>query len=416
MLLNSAIQLATRTILPGVCLLLVACNGAENYWSDHQLKIIASLSLSSLGDLPEAPSNRFADNKKAAALGKKLFFDNRFSLNNSLSCASCHQPQKAYTDGLRVAKGIHETGRNTQTLIGAAYQQWFYWDGRKDSLWSQALVPFESANEMASSRVSVLHTIGSDEELKKQYNALFGKIPTSIFDKNTPKNAGPWGDNDTRDNWYRIPVNKRHQINSAYSNVGKSIAAYVRTLAVPATKFDEYADVLLNHGEGRADSLITEDEKAGLNLYIDQTKTHCLRCHNGPLFTNADFHNIGSGNFTGPNLDFGRYFGVQAVLQDEFNCQGRYSDATEFDCDAVQFLPRDTHNGMQGAFKTPGLRYLNKTGPYFHDGRYSTVDQSLQHYLDTPAIDSEAPKLVLTEQEKKQLLAFIAMLNIEKSE
>jgi len=402
---------ATKLFLLYACLLLSACEDSKPYWTAEHLKIIGSLSLSNLDQAPPTPSNRFANLDKAASFGEQVFFDTRFSLNGKLSCASCHQPDRAFTDGLITAKGIRTTNRNTQTIIGAAYQTWFYWDGRKDSLWSQALVPFEAANEMASSRVKVLRTISRDRNLKQQYEALFGKLPVSIFHKNIPENAGPWGDARTRDNWFRIPKSIQKQINSAYANVGKAIGAYERKIPIPKTRFDKYAEVLSISGEQEASSLLNENEKAGLSLFIDEKRTHCLRCHNGSLFSNGDFHNIGTGNLTGPQLDFGRYLGVQAVLQDEFNCMGNNSDAKPEECNALRFLPKEIHGELQGAFKTPSIRYLNKTAPYFHDGRLSTVAEVLDHYTKKPSNGSELPDLSLTGEEKNQLIAFLATLN-----
>ena len=108
--------------------------------------------------------------------------------------------------------------------------------------------------------------------------------------------------------------------------MGKAIAAYERTIPIPQTRFDEFAETLLMGNENQANKIFNESEIAGLKLFIDQERTHCLRCHNGPLMSNSDFHNIGTGNISGEHLDFGRYFGVAAVVQDEFNCLGHYSD------------------------------------------------------------------------------------------
>lgn len=390
-------------------LTLTACNDGDHTWTNSQLEIIDSLSIASLDTTPSDPSNRYSNNKRASAFGRRLFFDKRFSSNGKLSCASCHQPEKAFTDGLRLSKGIAEMGRNTQSLIGVAYQRWFYWDGRKDSLWSQALVPFESASEMGSSRVHVLRAVGEDPSLKREYEAIFGDIPKSVFNQAIARNAGPWGDTETRDNWYRIPTHIQKEINAAYANIGKAIAAYETTIPMPTTKFDKYANALFEQGERKASSLFSEDEKAGLALFIDQEKSNCIRCHNGPQLSNSEFHNIGTGAFNGSNLDFGRFLGIKAVVQDEFNCLGEYSDAKAENCSAIRFLPRQIHSELQGAYKTPSLRYLNKTSPYFHDGRYTTLTEVMNHY-ETLSTDSELAALALSDLEKKQLIAFLKTL------
>lgn len=391
-------------------LLLVACGREEGDWSPRELRIIQSFQRENLPPNTNA-SNRFANNQQAAEFGEQLFFDKRLSLDATLSCASCHQPERAFTDGLPKAKGIHETGRNTQSIIGSAYQSWFYWDGRKDSLWAQALVPFEAANEMASNRIQILRLIGKDENYRRQYQALFGPFPSIIFQKQLPDNAGPWGDTITRNNWFRIPPSTQHVINKAYANVGKSVAAYMRSLPIPETRFDRYIKVLLSRGESEANEILSLDEQAGLKLFIDHNKTHCLRCHNGPLLSNSDFHNIGTGTFEGKDLDFGRYLGILALQRDEFNCLGKYSDAKPEACQNLRFLPSKLHEELKGAFKTPSLRNLNKTGPYFHDGRFQSLEEVLRHYLTKPTTDSELPHIVLTEEEQQALLAFIGTLD-----
>ena len=119
--------------------------------------------------------------------------------------------------------------------------------------------------------------------------------------------------------------------------------------------------------------MVSESQILGAKLFIDQEKTQCLQCHNGPMLTNGGFHNIGSGVFSGPNMDYGRVFGLQSVLMDEFNCLGKYSDAAPSECTDLKYLSRDKHQGLQGAFKVPTLRFLDKTGPYFHDGRFDQL-------------------------------------------
>lgn len=124
--------------------------------------LLETLYLDPVSKPPASPGNRFADHPGAARLGKKLFFDTTLGADGELSCASWHQPERFFTDGLPRAIGIHHGGRNTPTVVGAAYQSWFYWDGRRDSLWSQALVPFEAADEMGSSRIALVRKIATD--------------------------------------------------------------------------------------------------------------------------------------------------------------------------------------------------------------------------------------------------------------
>lgn len=386
-----------------------ANNSEAQRWSDAESRTIRSLSLAALPKKPTAHSNRVANSAAAAELGEKLFFDKRLSANGAFSCASCHQPERAFTDGKTRAIGVHATGRNTPTVIGLAWQEWFYWDGRKDSLWSQALVPFEAADEMGASRTLVLNIVSGDADYLRLYENVFGEFPRQLSNGALPAQAGPLGDSQTQDAWYRIPKPLQKLINVTYANLGKAIAAYERQLEPETTRFDRYAEFVANGGETGAATL-TDEEIAGLALFLDQPKTQCLRCHNGPLLSNQGFHNIASGNFSGEFIDFGRAMGIQAALMDEFNCVGPYSDASTQDCKHLLYLNRDPH-GLRGAFKTPTLRNIAATAPYFHDGRYATLAQVIDHYRREHELISEIQPIELTDIEAAQLAAFLATLS-----
>jgi len=393
-----------------LALFLASCS-QKSIWTKKELAILSSLQLKNLKPASSVASNQFAENPLAARFGKSLFFDARFSANGQMSCASCHQADKAFTDGLAKAKGMHRVGRNTPTILGAPYSTWFYWDGRKDSLWSQALIPFEALDEMGFSRVAVLRLVGQGQAYRAQYESLFGKFPQEVLSPTFPNQAGPYGDAKTKDNWYRLPAASKKLVNQAYANIGKAIAAYERTLPLPQTRFDHYLASIFKEDSAGQHIQLSEQEIQGFKLFADENKTHCLRCHNGPMFTNQQFHNIETGNFDGTALDFGRLLGVQAVLQDEFNCLGEYSDAPKQACTALRFLSKDMHGDSKGAFKTPTLRYLNKTGPYFHDGRFESLDEVLDHYLSIKQQTPDLTVIKLTEAEKKSLIAFLNMLN-----
>ena len=113
-------------------------------WSASEVALIRSMSLSQLGLLPPDPSNRYADNEQAALLGQQLYFDTRLSGNGAISCATCHKPELSFTDGLPLAVASGTGTRHTPGLVGLSYSPWFYWDGRKDSQWAQALAPLEA--------------------------------------------------------------------------------------------------------------------------------------------------------------------------------------------------------------------------------------------------------------------------------
>lgn len=381
----------------------------ESKWSKTELGILQSLSLYNLPKKMESPSNRYDDDIKAAAFGKVLFFDTRLSGNGRLSCASCHNPDHYFTDALPKAVGLKPSMRNTPTVVGTAWGRWFYWDGRRDSLWSQALVPFEASDEMGSSRLAIVKRLYTDTALKKRYEKVFGSLPEGIYNPQWPENAGPFGNLQVRTQWYQLPEDSRHEINKIYSNIGKAVAAYQRTLKPKITRFDNYVNSLVTGGEVVA---VSKEEVLGIKLFIDLTKTQCLQCHNGPLFTNQGFHNIGTGKFTGESMDFGRMLGVQAVLMDEFNCLGEYSDAKPEECHALRFLNKAGGDSLKGAYKTPSLRNIAKTAPYFHDGSKKTLNDIVRFYNEPPVNNGnhEIKQMGLTDQELNALVDFLEML------
>ncbi len=395
------------------CALSMSLLAAEPLWSDREKRILASLQLKPAKAPPASESNRFADDPAAAAFGKQLFFDPRLSRDGELSCASCHQPHRYFTDGLPRAVGSGQVARNTPTVVGSAYLSWFYWDGRRDSLWSQALIPFEAADEMGGSRMAVVRLVGADGKYRKQYEAIFGPFPTLVLAESLPEHAGPYGDRHSRAAWSRLPRATARTINRVYANVGKAIAAYERTLLPTPSRFDGYVSQVLSKGDGPMGELLSNREIAGLKLFIDSKRTQCLQCHNGPMFTNGGFHNIGTGNFSGEHLDFGRVFGVRAVLMDEFNCLGPYSDAQPEQCMELRFLNKSAHVPLEGAFKVPGLRGLAATGPYMHDGRFDTLHAVLEYYRQPPDTEQhshELNALALSNSELGQLPAFLLSL------
>ena len=198
--------------------------------------LLDTFSLRHLG-VPIDPSNRYANDEAAASLGKRLFFDPAFSSNGRVSCASCHDPERLFTDGRAMARGVGESRRNTPDLVGVAWRTWFYWDGRRDSLWSQALIPFEAQAEMGSSRVAVLRRVASS--YRSDYEKVFGALPDL---DGLPADAGPIGPRPHRQAWRQIDGKRQRQINNAFANVGKAIAAHESGLAVGPGRFDAYVE------------------------------------------------------------------------------------------------------------------------------------------------------------------------------
>ena len=133
--------------------------------------------MSPLGQPPADPTNAVADDPRAAHLGRRLFFEKRLSGDGRLSCAHCHDPEQAFTDGKTLAEGVGRTERNSPSLLNVAWQRWLFWDGRADTLWSQALKPLEHPLEMNGNRVAVARLLASDASLRVEYEALFNALP-----------------------------------------------------------------------------------------------------------------------------------------------------------------------------------------------------------------------------------------------
>jgi cytochrome c peroxidase len=398
--------LPVALLLSGVLLFLGACMAAlPNRWSDDELATLKNLWIGSLPPLPADPSNQYADNLAAATFGQKLFFDTRFSSNGKVACATCHLPEKQFQDGTPLASGVGTTTRRTMTITGTAYSPWLFWDGRKDTQWAQALGPLENPVEHGGNRTLYAHLIA--EFYADEYTALFGPLPDL---SHLPRNAGPIAGSEAGENWEEVSIEEREAVTRIYVNIGKSIAAYERRLNPGASRFDQYVEAVLKN-DPSADGILTPDEIAGLKLFIGQA--NCTNCHNGPLFTNNDFHNTGIPAVDSLPEDTGRSLGAQQVLADEFNCLSVYSDAQPDQCAELNFLVVDEHQ-QERQYKPPSLRNVAERGPFMHAGQFATLEEVLNHYNtapEAPAGHSELQPLNLTEKQIAHIIAFLKTLD-----
>ncbi|HVY51509.1 MAG TPA: cytochrome c peroxidase [Devosia sp.] len=396
-------------LVAGVACLLAAVGAGAAllgpYWSADELKRIQSLSLASLPALRPDPSNRVSDDPAAAALGKALFFDTRLSANGAISCASCHKPDRQFQDDLPVGHGMAEGTRRTMPIAGSAYFPFLFWDGRKDSQWSQALGPLENPLEHGADRTMVVRLVA--QAYGPQYEALFGPAPSLA---GLPEHAMPGGTGPLAAAWNAMSADQQQAIDRAYSNIGKSIAAFERTIEPQPTRFDAYAAALAAGDEQRAESLLTEAERNGLKLFIG--KANCVSCHNGPLFTDNAFHNLGLPGTT-PASDSGRSSAVATLKADPFNCLGPFSDAKPEACAELKFM--DTKSAqLAGAFRSPSLRGVGQRAPFTHAGQFATLHAVLAHYNAAPPAPfgrSELKPLGLTDKELADIEAFLRTLD-----
>jgi len=414
------------TFLIGVCFVHLCCSPNSNSpeleiietspgitWTKDQISIIDSIGLNKLPAPPLSATNAFGNKPLAKQFGEKLFFDKRLSGNGQIACSNCHQPDKNFTDGLKVAKGLVELGRNAPSLVGAGYQQWFYSDGRRDSLWSQAITPIESMDEMSGNRVAAVRLVLSDPNYFSTYQQLFG---SPLLNPNElPNTGGPYGSKLDRKSWRMLSPDIKRRVNTAFANIGRAIAAYERGIIPKAGRLEQFiVQIHSNIGNTPTEYALTPSEQSGLKLFINVSKTQCLMCHNGPLLTNGGFHNIGTAGLEGKRLDFGRVVGIQAVLADEFNCYGPYSGVNHTKCESLNFLNReDSHSPLLGAYKVPSLRGLKLTAPYAHDGQFNTLAELMEHYRNPPDVDRynhELKPLSITDEELQNLVDFLRVL------
>jgi cytochrome c peroxidase len=329
------------------------------------------------------PSNRVSGQPAAIAFGATLFHDARLSRDGSLSCASCHQPARGFSDGLPRAQGLQAGTRNTQGLDNVGAQRWFGWDGANDNLWAQSLRPLLDAREMGNSLAQVANTLRRQPDLREAYRKAFGQAP---------------GDD-----------NERVAVDAA-----KALAAYQETLVTPRTPFDDFRDAVAR-GDRAGAAAYPAAAQRGLALFLGRGK--CYVCHGGPTFSNGEFSDIGRPFFIAAGqVDPGRHGGIQSLQRSRYNLLGPFND------DAARSSATPTRHVLLdhrhfGEFKVPGLRNLAHTAPYMHDGSLATLREVLRHYseLDQNRLHADGEAILvslrLSEQETADLLAFLDSLN-----
>ena len=359
--------------------------------------------------VPDDPTNDWDKDPHAALLGQALFFDTGFSRNGAVSCATCHQPSRAFTDGRSIADGLAPGTRHTPGLLNVAHQRWFFWDGRADTLWSQALHPIDHPSEFGSSRVDFVRRIHSDDGYRAAYTDLFGALPPMEDVERFPP-----GSHGTSDAWNAMDQADREAVNRTMTNIAKAVAAYESRLRGGNAPFDLFVEGLRN-SDPAGMAALSPPAQRGLKLFVG--KAGCRQCHSGPLFTDFEFHNIGlpahhmvDGQ---PLRDPGRFDGIPLVQESELSAHGPFSDDPEGD---KARRTRSTKRGQEhwGAFKTPSLRNITSTAPYMHQGHFNTLMDVLLYYntLEDMVLQDHHQEAVLKplhldEAELADLLAFL---------
>jgi cytochrome c peroxidase len=309
------------------------------------------------------------------ALGQKLFFDRRLSADETVACSTCHDPARAFTDGRPVSIGIkgHVGQRNAPTILNALFNKTQFWDGRVKTLEEQAALPIVNSMEMGQPSLdAAVARIAALGEYRRAFKSVFGAPPN-----------GP--------------------------DLLRAIASYERTQLAFDSPFDHFIA-----GEKNA---IGPSAKRGWDIF--NTRGRCNKCHaltedkpDGTYFTDNDYHNIGIGiarhnvvalaRQANQRVNSGNTEAIDnAAIQTELSALGR-------------FLISKKESDI-AAFKTPNLRNVLVTGPYFHDGSQETLWDVMDHYnkgdgLHDPYLDEDIQPLALKETDIDDVVAFLASL------
>ncbi len=319
-------------------------------------------------DNPQSPAK--------IALGRKLFFDGRLSADGTVACASCHNPERAFTDGKPTSVGINGSlsQRNAPTVLNALYEKAQFWDGRVTTLEGQAVLPIVNRVEMGQPSLdTAVARVAAIDEYRQDFKQAFGQQP----------------------------VNGQ--------NLARAIAAYERTLVSFNSPFDRFIA-----GDRTA---IDDSAQRGWDLFNGQAR--CNKCHaltdtrkDVTLFMDYDFHNIGIGIIRHDVAALARQ-AEQVIQSGDTHALDRA--ALQTDMSALGRFLVTKKESDTASFKTPGLRNLLMTGPYFHDGSQVTLWDVMDHYnkgdgLQNPWLDEDMQPLALTERDIGDVVAFLASL------
>jgi cytochrome c peroxidase len=318
------------------------------------------------------------DNPQTAekiTLGQDLFFDGRLSADGTVACSTCHDPARAFTDGRPTSVGIKGRigQRNAPTILNALYNKSQFWDGRVTTLDEQAALPIVNPVEMGQPSLdAAVARIGAIPEYQDAFRKVFG-----------------------------APPNARDLV--------RAIASYERTQLSFDSPFDRFIA-----GDSTA---IDDAAKRGWEVF--NTRARCNKCHalseqkrDATYFTDNDFHNIGIGIIRHNVLALARR-AERAIRSGDTSQIDRAAIQTDMSALGRFLITRRARD--LAAFKTPDLRNVLVTGPYFHDGSQETLWDVVDHYnkgdgLQDPYLDEDIQPLALAEDDIDDVVAFLASL------
>lgn len=362
----------------------LACESEEPFPTLDELDQLRSLH--SLSSHPRLDATNKVDGLPVAQeLGHDLFRDTGLSRCGTVSCESCHSGDgRTVETATAEGCGGQRTERNPPTVLNVRHNRWFMWDGRADSLWSQAILPLTNPVEMDSDAEVVRARLVAEESYRTRYQTLFGVEPSGVA----------------------APV--------LMANVGKVMAAYERVLMQVDAPFDTDVKRFI----AAAEAGTAESDPAFLGLKTFVRKGQCVVCHKGPSLTDELFHNVGLED-RGPGAG-GQWAVLPQLLDWEFNAAGRHSDDPN-GTDAMRLRTLRTQakqEELDGAFRTPSLRNVALTAPYMHTGAQATLEEVVDFYNDGGNPDGTFTgkrtvtivPLELTDAEKRALVELLKSL------
>lgn len=327
------------------------------------------------------PGNRVSGQPRAIELGRRLFRDPRMSPVGYIACVTCHQPDRAFTDIKARAHGLADLPRNTPALANLSLQRWYGWGGASDSLWMASIKPILDAREFDSNAALVTRLFVREPELAACYRRVFGVSPL-------------------------------HKPQRTVVNVGKALAAFVETLVTERTPFDEFRDALASADAARI-AAYPAAALRGLRLFVG--RAGCAACHGGPNFTDGDFHpGVAPGDDMAAAVarslaDSGRLADARYLKASAFNLTGASNDdRSRRNAEATRRLV--VHAGMRGQYRTPSLRNVAVTAPYFHNGQTDRLTDALQHPQRLDPAAATAGVRTLARDEVGDLADFLVSL------
>ncbi|MGI9280536.1 MAG: cytochrome-c peroxidase [Endozoicomonas sp.] len=359
-------------------------------------------SIMGLSSPPNDPSNGFQKDQDAIGLGRKLFFDSGMSASKAVSCSTCHFTSGRYIANESIPAGSSRAFRSVMQITGVAYNRFFFWDGRADSLWAQSLGPIQNPDEHNFDRLSaVVHVARKyPDELDRitstsvKYQQHLNRVNSWMVSKNgSPPTVS---------------------INFIFSLIGKSLAAFQTSLPIPPSRWDEVAKAKIT-----GTALNNEQEKIWKGFKVFTGKASCSNCHDGPLFTDFSFHNTAMPTRPELGIEAGRYEVLPQIKGSEFSCYSLYSDASKEECRHLNYVNQTIDENF-GSFKTPTLRNVGTKSHFGHASQFSSLQQMIEHYDRAPAgvhgrmlntrTLSELKPLGLSSEEKEELLEFLKAL------